>query len=273
MSERFSRQSFLGHQSEAALQALTVGVVGLGGGGSHIAQQLAHLGVGKLVLIDPDRVDTSNLNRLVGATERDARRKRTKVSVARRLIKGVNRDIHVRAELGRWQERAKHLRDCDLVFGCVDSFAARDELERDVRRFLIPYIDVGMDVHGVNGGFAIAGQVAVSLPGGPCLRCMNVINPDLLGREAAQYGQGGSRPQVVWPNGVLASMAIGLALALVTPWASNPSMPCLVEYDGNVPEVRPSSAVLHLARVQCPHFAGVEDTGDPWFGRRRENSD
>ena len=73
MSERadFSRQSFLGAQSERKLAETRVAIVGLGGGGSHIAQQLAHVGVGHFRLIDPDCMEASNLNRLVGATQSD----------------------------------------------------------------------------------------------------------------------------------------------------------------------------------------------------------
>ena len=46
------RQSFLGADSDARLDQTMVGLVGLGGGNSHVAQQLAHLGFGNFVLID-----------------------------------------------------------------------------------------------------------------------------------------------------------------------------------------------------------------------------
>ena len=65
---RLDRQSFLGATSEQKLAGLTMGLVGLGGGGSHVAQQLAHLGIGRFVLVDPDVVEETNLNRLVGGT-------------------------------------------------------------------------------------------------------------------------------------------------------------------------------------------------------------
>jgi molybdopterin/thiamine biosynthesis adenylyltransferase len=74
MKARSVRQSFLGDNSDDALQHLRVAIVGLGGGGSHIAQQLAHLGVGQFVLVDPDRIEESNLNRLVGGTVADVQK-------------------------------------------------------------------------------------------------------------------------------------------------------------------------------------------------------
>ena len=86
MVDRLLRQSFLGSDSDATLWRLRVAIVGLGGGGSHIAQQLAHVGVGKFVLIDPDVVEDSNLNRLVGAGARDAIKHTPKVQVLKRVI-------------------------------------------------------------------------------------------------------------------------------------------------------------------------------------------
>src|SRR5713101_5148552 len=107
----------------------------------------------------------------------------------------------------RWQEVAELLRGYDFIFGCLDSFMARDELERSARRYLIPYIDIGMDVFEDHAGYAITGQVAVSMPGRACLHCMNVLRDDLIAQEVAAYGAAGHRPQVIWPNGVLASTA------------------------------------------------------------------
>jgi tRNA A37 threonylcarbamoyladenosine dehydratase len=61
------RQSFLGANSEQRLAEMTAGLVGLGGGNSHVAQQLAHAGVGHFALADADHISLTNLNRLIGA--------------------------------------------------------------------------------------------------------------------------------------------------------------------------------------------------------------
>jgi hypothetical protein len=267
VKDAFARQTFLGAGSAKVLRVLRAGIVGLGGGGSHVAQQLAHLGVGQFVLLDPDRIDVSNLNRLVGGTVADVRSGRRKVSIASRVISGVNPSATIVAEAVKWQERAELLRDCDIVVGCVDNFAARDELERAARRYLTPYIDIGMDVHNDGGRYSITGQVALSMPSEPCLHCMNVLRPDLIAREAGKYGAAGGRPQVVWPNGVLASMAVGIIVQLVTPWDTTRRPPHLLEYDGNVPEIRPAASSGFLTDRPCPHFTEVADIGDPWFGQ------
>src|SRR5713226_6131571 len=96
MKERYKRQSFLGQDSNKTLENCIAAVIGLGGGGSHLVQQLAHLGLGNFLLVDPDRVEESNLNRLVGATAKDAAKRLRKTVVANRLIKGIN--PHARVE-------------------------------------------------------------------------------------------------------------------------------------------------------------------------------
>ena len=194
-SERFSRQSFLGEDGQAAIERCLVGLVGLGGGGSHIAQQLAHVGFLNYVIFDGDHADESNLNRLVIATEADVAVGRPKVEAARDRILGVRGTARIEAFDCRWQDRPEALRRCDLVFGCVDSFAERSELEASCRRYLIPYIDVGMDLHQAEDEPPVmGGQVILSMPDGPCMFCMGFLNEQKLGREAAQYGAAGDRP-------------------------------------------------------------------------------
>ena len=265
MSDRFTRQSFLGPHSDRILDRLTVAIVGLGGGGSHIAQQLAHLGVRRFVLFDPDRIEESNLNRLVGGTLADVRGHEFKVQIAARVIRLVTPMAEVISVDRPWQEKADYLRDCDIIFGCIDTFAGRDEIERVARRYLVPYIDIGLDVHGTAGQYFISGQVALSMPGESCLHCMNVLRPDLLAEEAAQYGKAGGRPQVVWANGALASTAVGAMVQLVTPWHEGHRPPCLLEYNGNLHEIRVSPSVAFLRGKQCPHFPATDDIGDPWY--------
>jgi molybdopterin-synthase adenylyltransferase len=262
---RLDRQNFLGKNSARVLEGSRVAVVGLGGGGSHIAQQLSHLGVGEFVLIDPDIVEDTNLNRLVGATQQDVACGARKVSVAARVIAGVNPGARVWIETKQWQMCAVALRSCDIIFGCVDSIGERAQLETAARRYLVPYIDIGMDVHKIEEGFFVGGQAAVSLPGGPCLRCMGIVNDRALEVEAQQYGAAGGRPQVVWANGLLASLAVGFFVQLMSPWYDVQDLPILVEFDGNSQSVFPSKKLPYLAGRSCGHFADLEDLGDPFW--------
>jgi hypothetical protein len=265
MSARLSSQSFLGPQSDDILAAIEVGIVGLGGGGSHIAQQLAHLGVGKFVPVDHDIVEEKNLNRLVGATAEDAKAGTAKAAVAERVIKGVNPTALVTPCRVRWQEATEHLRRCDVIFGCVDSYRERDELERFARRFLIPYIDIGMDVHHAQEGFSVSGQSVLSSPSGPCLWCLGILTQGRITEEAARYDNTGSRPQVVWTNGVLASLAVGLFVQVVCPWHGRPQLTACCEFDGNRHRVE-TNRLDHVHDMRCSHF-NADELGDAFFCR------
>ncbi len=261
-----SRQSFLGKNSPQIIASLRVAIVGLGGGGSHIAQQLAHVGIGNFVLVDFDHVEDSNLNRLVGATAKDVNKARLKVDIIARQIKAVNPAMKITKITKPWQEDAEHLRDCHAIFGCVDSFSCRRDLEVFARRYLIPYIDIGMDVHPLpSGEFSISGQTVMSLPGELCLKCLGFLTDDLLALEAQNYRAAGGKPQVVWPNGVLASMAVGLFMQLYTPWHYSERPTLYLEYDGNESEVKLTPRWPYLEGKRCPHFNQIEDVGDPFF--------
>jgi molybdopterin-synthase adenylyltransferase len=188
MAEKLNlqRQPFLGANSEIVLGRSRAALVGLGGGGSHVAQQLAHIGLGNFLLIDPDFIEDTNLNRLVGATLEDVKLGTAKVDIAERVIKGVNPAAEVVKRKASWIEVTDELCDADVIFACVDSMVCRSELESFARRFIIPLIDIGMDVHESSGEFSIGGQVVLSMPGKPCMRCMGLVTDDALAKEAAK---------------------------------------------------------------------------------------
>lgn len=264
-SERYGRQGFLGPEATKRIANTRVGVVGLGGGGSHVVQQLAHLGFQRYVLCDPDRVECSNLNRLAGATEQDARRRRLKVEVASRQVKALHAISEIRAHPDRWQACMRDIAECDLVIGCLDSFEQRDALEAHCRRHYIPYVDIGMEVRGgERGRHEIYGQVVLSLPGNACLQCANVVTEETLGREVQDYGQAGPQPQVIWPNGVLASTAVGHCVSLVTGWSPIISLPVRLDYVGSSGCLVESEIWMSLRSIRCPHYP-LGQAGDPIF--------
>jgi hypothetical protein len=265
---RLVRQGFLGPNSENVLAQTTIGIVGLGGGGSHVAQQIAHIGIGSYVLADPDRIDLGNTNRLVGGTMLDVLRRAFKTSIAARAIKALNPGARIVEVRKSWHDATEELKRCDVIIGAVDSFREREQLERFARRYLIPYIDVGMDVHTIGSdGFLVSGQVILSSPGQPCLRCCGLITDERLAKEAGKYGVAGGRPQVVWPNAVLASTAVGLMMQIVTPWHRKVPAFAYMVYDGNKSSVIPSPKGEVFQGRLCPHHP-ADETGDPLFDIR-----
>jgi hypothetical protein len=261
---RFDRQSFLGRRSDEIIESARIGVAGLGGGGSHVVQQLAHVGFQHYVLYDNDFVEEHNLNRLIGATAADAVVKVPKIFVASRLILGLQPSAKIQVFERRWQENPGPLRSCDLIFGCVDSYAERRELETCARRYVIPYIDIGIDVHQVgNEPPRMSGQVILSMPGDLCLTCLGFLTDEKLAQEAAHYGAAGPRPQVVWANGIVASAAVAIAVDLLTDWTKSLRAPIYLSYDGNTGVVQPHIRLKYVEHSKgCPHFPASQ-VGEP----------
>lgn len=269
MIDRYSRQSFLGRDAQSILSSSVVGVVGLGGGGSHIVQQLAHVGVRNYVLYDHDYIELSNLNRLVGGTLRDVKMNRRKIDIATRTIKRLHPSANIHAEFARWQDQPLALRNCDIIFGCVDGLRERQELERCSRRYLIPYIDIGLDVHCVGDEPPrMSGQVILSSPGSLCMSCMNFLSESELAEEGARYGDAGINPQVVWANGALASCAVGLAIDILTDWTRALRGPVYFEYNGNEQVLFPHIRSRYFSDTPCPHYPS-DQVGDPLFVVRK----
>lgn len=263
--EDFSRQSFLGPDSQNILDKTRAVIVGLGGGGSHIAQQLAHIGVGQIRLIDPQKIESSNLNRLIGATAKDVEEETPKVEIAERLIKSIRPWIDVEIAQTEWQKADYLIRDAHVVFGCVDGYQQRMYLEIASRRYRLPYIDVGMDVTDLgHGQYAIAGQMITTLPGGPCMKCIGFLTQDRLDQEENKYGDAGVNPQVVWTNGTLASLAVGAFMRLLTPWFNSSVEYEWLELDGNSQVVTKSKQPQYFIQGSCDHFS-LSDIGDPFF--------
>lgn len=263
MTERSSRQSFLGKNSDDIFCKTKIAIVGVGGGGSHIVQQLAHIGFDNYILYDPQNIEESNLNRLIGATLNDIGTLKTNIS--ERIIRGLRDKPIIEIYNVNWQEKPGPLRQADIIFGCLDSFAERRDLEALARRYLIPYIDIGMDVFSSNMEEPprMVGQIILSLPGGPCMKCLGYLTEESLAREAAGYGAAGSNPQVVWSNGVIASTAVGLGIQLLTGWSGNKNKLIYLSYDGNLNTLTPHVRLEYITD-KCIHYL-LSNVGDPVF--------
>ena len=266
---RLDRQSFLGPDSDEVLASATIAIVGLGGGGSHVVQQMAHMGIGGYVNVDPQTIEDTNTNRLIGGTLADVDAELPKADIAERLIRSLQPNARIISVHDSWHSCTDQLKTSDVIIGAVDSFKDREQLERFARRYLIPYIDIGMDVHDLgNNRYLISGQVILSTPGGLCLRCCGFITDRRIEQEANRYGAAGGHPQVVWSNGVLASTALGLLAQILTPWYPNPPTFAYLEYDGNKGTISRSAHMDTCNHRVCPHHP-PDETGDPMFDIRK----
>jgi len=245
-----------GARGQSLIKTSRVGIVGCGGGGSHLVQQLAYLGVGAFVLIDADRVEETNLNRLIGAAPAGRRKSfdrlfgrrrgdvgRLKVEVMDRLVKIANPAAEVTSfsEFFPSEKTVEALRTCDVVVACVDKLQVRDDLNRFAKRFVIPMVDIGIQIHADRPevrGLNIAGRVTKVLADGPCLRCQGIIDDQKIADERGGQAPGYTGPDgipdpaVVTLNGVVASIAATEVLQLLTGFASGAGPNAGWIYDG-----------------------------------------
>lgn len=175
----------LGKGTQKLLKNLKIGVVGCSGTGSPVVEQLARLGVGSLVLVDPDIIEAKNLNRIINSEERDARIAELKVKVAKRAISKMGFDTEVKtfgSNLYDNFEAIEQLADCDFFFGCMDSVDGRHLLNSIASFYLIPYIDIGIKIlSDKKGGLdQICGTVHFLLPGGSSLQTRGVYTHEML---------------------------------------------------------------------------------------------
>ncbi|MFJ5123026.1 transposase [Kitasatospora sp. NPDC088548] len=135
-----------GTEIQRVLGELHVAVVGAGGTGSAVAEQLVRLGIRRLTLIDPDTLSVSNLTRVYGSTPADVGR--PKVHVLADHLTRIADGVTVEAVVGSVSRRkiAQHVVGADVVFGCTDDEAGRMRLSRFSHAYLTPLIDCGVKI-------------------------------------------------------------------------------------------------------------------------------
>ncbi|WP_460516925.1 ThiF family adenylyltransferase [Humibacter antri] len=227
----FDRQArIFGDRGQALLSGSRVAIVGLGGVGSLVCEYLARLGVGELILIDPDRIDPTNLPRVVGARRWEAMtalRRDSMPAWMQRLGEVVAaRKVRVAARVARQASRrtrvspiarsvmepdvAALLTDCDHIFLAADSALARRLVNSLSHQYLIPFTQVGSKVSTADGTVVdIFSVVRMSTPGSGCLQCNGLISPAKLAEEATTEAQR-KRQRYVDDSGVHAPSVITL---------------------------------------------------------------
>lgn len=177
---RFDRQSpWFTVVGQRKLGRLKLALVGLGGTGSPLVQNLVYLGARDFLLIEPDASDETSMNRLVTATAADI--DTPKGILARRLIKVVVPEARTRVIPEQLQsvEALDAIKGVDVIFGCVDNDGGRVVLNEIALAYEIPYFDLAVGIEAKDGRVdSVGGRLAVVLPRGPCLYCMNQIDVD-----------------------------------------------------------------------------------------------
>lgn len=229
---------------QRALGALRVGVVGVGGTGSAICEQLVRLGVRHLTLIDADTLTASNVTRVYGSTPDDVGR--LKVEVARDHLRRIAPDLNCETapSMLTLETTARRLTGCDVVFGCTDDNAGRLVLSRLATFLLIPVIDIGVLLSSGLGGIltGIDGRITVLTPGAACLVCRNRID---LARAGAELQTPEERKRLVDEGYAPALERVEPAVVAFTTSVAAAAVAELLErLIGYGPEPRPSEILL-----------------------------
>ncbi len=206
------------------VQDQRIAVIGVGGLGSAIAENLIHSGFHHLHLIDHDRVETTNLNRIVGAGVADAHAKRLKVEAVRDHLARINPAAHIAVHPTRIDDPALPpvLAYCDWFLIATDNHASRFQAQGLALRYGIPIIAAGVNIQVADGQITdMSGEVIVARWGDSlCLNCLGRISATQiaaasdprLGTELARRGYVAGRevkePAVKTLNALLAALAV-----------------------------------------------------------------
>lgn len=223
MQDRFDRQTRLfGVEGQQELSEARIAIVGVGGLGTHVVQQLALLGIDQMALIDHEELSLSNRNRYVGARESDSIPGALKVELGARLVELIDSSINVvRVSHGLCTEPAFNaIRAAHYVFGCLDHDGPRFVLNELCLAYEKTLFDLASDVPepGAYGGRIVTVTNRVG-----CLYCRSQLDMEDVRRyladtearenEDAVYGVdrdllGDAGPSVVSINGTVASLAV-----------------------------------------------------------------
>ena len=177
-----------GRKAQNDISRLKVGIVGLGSGGSVVAEAVARIGVERVVLIDHDRVEEHNLDRLLNATVKDIGK--PKVDVAAKAIRrhSTAKRVQITALPMSIQDDVAYLAalDCDILFGCVDRPVPLEILNYAAHSHLIPVFSGAVEVQTNpqnDGLFSAHWRAHTVTPYHQCLRCNGQYNSGAVVKE------------------------------------------------------------------------------------------
>ena len=177
-----------GAQTQNDLSRMHIGIVGLGSVGSIVAEAMARIGIRNISLIDPDRVEAHNLDRLLNGHEGSIGQFKVRVAESaikrhatahKPAIQAIPLSIHQ-------QEAYQQALDCDLIFSCVDRPVARDVLNFIANAHLIPVIDCGVNVQKHLKGDRLDTahwRAHIITPEHQCLRCNEQYSTAMVSAE------------------------------------------------------------------------------------------
>ncbi len=229
----FARQKVFGETCQKQLSELKVSLIGCGGIGSIFAESLGRLGVKKWVLIDPDQLETVNLNRMPLATQKMVEQRWYKVDYIKHLIKKIYQTgscvnaipTSINDEIAKAE-----IATSDIIVVATDNHLSRKQAQELALHYMRPLICLGthIDINPFNNMPRMFCRVTVPpLGGGWCLMCGNIISLQKAAVESAPmqinqmvnragYLEGINDPAVFWLNSICANTGVGVIHGIVS---------------------------------------------------------
>lgn len=181
---RLRLEEIYGREAAARVRNARIAIIGTSGTGSPAAHVLARAGVKNFVLIDPQRLAKSNLERLHGSYEAHFAKgdgeAPHKIEVVRDLVLNINPRASVTCIAGNILQPLvrDYVVGVDLIICCTDTNHSRTAISELAYRYLVPAIDVGVVFESKNGSITgEVGRVTFYSPGGPCAYCLGLVDP------------------------------------------------------------------------------------------------
>lgn len=215
----------MGQEFQERMSAQCIGLVAVGGIGMILLELLLHLAPQELIIADFDRVAVSNLNRLLGATPKDAQDAIFKTELAARLIQSYNPSQEFQIVQGNFLDREtqEQFKECDVLFVSVDNVPCHLAGHVFGLAHGIPVYDLGTGVSVKDGRLNQAGSqvIRVDPSSGFCPVCAGIYDlkdpmPELMDdderarQQVHLYVSGADipQPQVYALNMMVASWAV-----------------------------------------------------------------
>jgi len=178
-----------GQETQNTISRLRVGIVGLGSVGCIVAEAMARIGIAQVTLIDPDRVEEHNLDRLLYATAKDIGKLKVDLAASAMSRNATAKNFRATALPVSVHHRSGYRAalDCDILFSCVDRPVPRDVLNYIANAHLIPVIDGGVavetDRQRDDKFFSAHWRAHIVTPYHQCLRCSSQYNSSMVVME------------------------------------------------------------------------------------------
>jgi len=173
-SDKFDRQKRISGWDQKKISDATVMVIGVGATGNEVVKNLVLTGIGKLILIDYDFINISNLNRCVLFDVRSAQEKDYKVDVVKNACEELNPDTEIIPIKKDLKDIDKKLYEkSDVICSCLDNVEARIEANNYAYYYGVPFVDSGIEEF-----FGSIQSVYSGEKDAACLQC-SISNADL----------------------------------------------------------------------------------------------